>query len=233
MSPVPRILRRLALAVLVPAMATLSACGISVENPAPLPPPQQAVAPYVIQPGDSLDVRFFYNPELNEEVTVRPDGDISLPLAGQVKAAGQTPLQLEDALKERYATELRQAAITVMVKGFAGQRVYVAGEVTEPKMVNITGDLTALQAVTSAGGFKPSGRVDQVLVIRRNGTPRPTVIPLDLEKAIDGRDTRQDINLEPYDVVYVPKTKIAEVDAWVDQYVRQLIPAPFGIGYAF
>ncbi len=233
MSPIPRAFRRLVLAVLFPAVALLAACGTTVENPAPLPPQQQALAPYIIQPGDSLDVRFFYNPELNEEVTVRPDGAISLPLAGEVKAAGETPVQLEDALKQRYAAELRQAAITVIVKGFAGQRVYVAGEVGEPKMVNIIGDLTALQAVTSAGGFKPSGCEDQVLVIRRNGTPRPTVIPVNLKKAIDGSDTRQDITLQPYDVVYVPKTKIAEVDAWVDQYVRQLIPAPFGIGYAF
>lgn len=215
------------------AMAALAACsGRVVQNPTPIPETRAAgQASYLIEPGDTLDVRFFYNPELNEEVTVRPDGAISLPLVGQVQAAGRSPTQLEQALRDAYARELRQAAITVIVQGFAGQRVYVDGEVGEPQMVPIAGNLTAMQAVASAGGFKPSARLGEVLVIRRTGAPKPQVIPLDLEAVLSGRDTGQDIVLQPYDVVYVPRTAIAEVNQFIDQYIRQNIPIPFGVGY--
>jgi len=220
------------LLALVPVLALLACSGRVVEKPTPIAQaPRAATQGYMIEPGDTLDVRFFYNPELNEEVTVRPDGHISLPLVGEMRAAGRTPGQLENDLKSSYSRELRQAAITVMVRGFAGQRVYVDGEVGTPQMVNIAGNLSAMQAVASAGGFKDSARKGEVIVIRRSGTPQPVVIPLNLEAAISGTDTGQDIMLQPYDVVYVPKTAIAEMNQFVDQYFRQNIPIPFGIGY--
>jgi polysaccharide biosynthesis/export protein len=216
----------------VPALALLACSGKVVQNPTPIAQaPSSTSSGYIIEPGDALDVRFFYNPELNEEVMVRPDGNISLPLVGEMRAAGRSPTQLESQLRDSYSRELRQAAITVIVKGFAGQRVYVDGEVGEPQMVNIAGNLSAMQAVASAGGFKPSARKAEVLVIRRAGTTQPVVIPVDLDAAIAGTDTSQDILLQPYDVVYVPKTAIAEVNQFVDQYFRQNIPVPVGIGY--
>lgn len=216
---------------LIPVLA-LMACGRVAQNPTPISQaPTPSTAGYVIEPGDGLDVRFFYNPELNEEVTVRPDGNISLPLVGEMRAAGQSPTQLENALKQAYGRELRQAAITVIIKGFAGQRVYVDGEVGTPMMVNIAGNLSAMQAIASAGGFKPSARKGEILVIRRSGTPQPVVIPLDLDATISGKDTTQDILLQPYDIVYVPRTAVAEVNQFIDQYFRQNIPIPFGIGY--
>jgi protein involved in polysaccharide export with SLBB domain len=220
------------LLALVPALALIACTGTVVKNPTSIASaPRATSAGYIIEPGDGLDVRFFYNPELNEEVTVRPDGNISLPLVGELPAAGRTPSQLEANLRDSYSRELRQAAITVIVKGFAGQRVYVDGEVGTPQMVNIAGNLSAMQAVASAGGFKPSARKGEVLVIRRSGTPQPVVIPIDLDAAIDGSDTRQDILLQPYDIVYVPRTAIAEMNQFIDQYFRQNIPIPFGVGY--
>ncbi|MGE5478451.1 MAG: polysaccharide biosynthesis/export family protein [Bacteroidales bacterium] len=222
---------RMLLAV-IPTLALMACAGTVVKNPTPIAnAPRASATSYIIEPGDGLDVRFFYNPELNEEVTVRPDGNISLPLVGEMRAAGRTPTQLEQSLRDSYSRELRQAAITVMVKGFAGQRVYVDGEVGTPQMVNIAGNLSAMQAVASAGGFKPSARKGEVLVIRRSGTTQPVVIPVDLDAAISGTDTSQDILLQPYDVVYVPKTAIAEVNQFIDQYFRQNIPIPFGVGY--
>lgn len=220
------------LLTLVPVLALLACSGRVVEKPTPIAQaPTSTSAGYIIEPGDALDVRFFYNPELNEEVMVRPDGNISLPLVGEMRAAGRSPTQLEGMLRDSYSRELRQAAITVIVKGFAGQRVYVDGEVGDPQMVNIAGNLSAMQAVASAGGFKPSARKAEVLVIRRAGTTQPVVIPVNLDAAIAGTDTSQDIMLQPYDVVYVPKTAIAEVNQFVDQYIRQNIPLPVGVGY--
>jgi protein involved in polysaccharide export with SLBB domain len=211
-----------------------AACGGPVvKNPTPLSSigARPATQPYVIEPGDNLDVRFFYNPELNEEVLVRPDGDISLPLVGQVKAAGRTPSQLEESLREGYSRELRQTAITVIVKGFAGQRVYVDGEVGQPQMVALEGGLTTIQAIASAGGFKNSARKGEVLVIRRNDGAPPVVIPVNLEAALDGSDTTQDVALLPYDIVYVPKSPVAQVNNWLEMYIKNNIPIPFGFGY--
>ncbi|MGE5505072.1 MAG: polysaccharide biosynthesis/export family protein [Actinomycetota bacterium] len=231
--PIDRVVARtLALVLMLVGMLALSACSSRIAtHTAPLPAAAAQPAAYVVEPGDDLDVRFFYNPELNEEVTVRPDGNISLPLVGEVRAAGRTPTQLESTLKEAYSRELRQAAITVIVKGFAGQRVFVDGEVGQPQMVKIAGQMTAMQAIASAGGFKPGARKGEVLVIRRNGTSQPQVIPLNLDAAIDGADTSQDIALQPYDVVFVPKSRIAQVNTWIEQYIKNNIPIPFGFGY--
>lgn len=218
--------------LLVPLLAALAACNSRVAtNPSPIPAATTATQAYRIEPGDELDIRFFYNPELNEEVMVRPDGSISLPLVGEVRAAGRTPTEVEQNLRDQYSRELRQTAITVIVKGFAGQRVYVDGEVGTPQMVNIAGNLTAMQAVASAGGFKPSARKGEVLVIRRTGGPKPAVIPVNLDEVISGADTSQDIVLEPYDIVFVPKRAIAEMNEFIDLYIRQNIPIPFGVGY--
>ncbi len=220
------------LLALIPVLALMACSGTVVQKPTPIPQaPRASNQGYQIEPGDTLDVRFFYNPELNEEVMVRPDGNISLPLVGETRAAGRTPGQLESDLKNSYSRELRQAAITVMVKGFAGQRVYVDGEVGAPQMVNIAGNLSAMQAVASAGGFKESARKGEVIVIRRAGVQQPVVIPVNLEHAIAGTDTSQDILLQPYDVVYVPKSAIGEMNQFIDQYIRKNIPIPFGIGY--
>jgi protein involved in polysaccharide export with SLBB domain len=212
-------------------LTMLAGCSDRIaRHPAPLP----AAAPlqaYLIEPGDDLDIRFFYNPELNEEATVRPDGNISLPLVGEVKAAGRTPADLEAALRERFSRELRQAAITVIPKTFAGQRVFVDGEVGQPQMVKLGGNLTAMQAIASAGGFKTTARKGETLVIRRAAAGQPQVIPLNLQAAIEGSDTAQDIVLQPYDVVFVPRSQVAEVNLWVEQYIKNNIPIPFGFGY--
>jgi polysaccharide biosynthesis/export protein len=223
--------KRLVLALLLTAVA---ACSSQIaKNPTPVTAAfaQPTVQPYTIEPGDSLDVRFFYNPELNEEVVVRPDGNISLPLVGEVRAGGRTPLQLEQSLKDSYSRELRQAAITVIVKDFAGQRVYVDGEVGDPQMVTLTGGLTTMQAIASAGGFKPTARKGEVLVIRRSGAEKPEVIPVDLQKVIEGSDVAQDVRLQPYDIVFVPKSTISELNLWIEQYIKNNIPIPFGFGY--
>lgn len=225
-------LRRPLSALLVVGM--VAGCGSVVRNPTPIPAATRVTdLSYMIEPGDELDVRFFYNPELNEQVTVRPDGAISLPLVGKVRAAGRSVDDLEAGLRSQYANELRQANITVIVRGFAGQRVYVDGEVGQPQMVNMVGNLTAMQAISSAGGLTADSKLEEVVVIRRGPgeVAQPIVIPLNLQRVLEGTDTQQDISLQPYDIVFVPKTPIARINQWVNQYIRQNIPIPFGIGY--
>jgi protein involved in polysaccharide export with SLBB domain len=181
---------------------------------------------YRIGVGDELQIKFAYNPELNEEhIPVRPDGRISVPLAKQIKVAGLTTQELEDILCGKYATELKKPEVTVIVRGFNAQKVFVDGEINKPGLVPLMGPLTALQSIAESGGFKDTARVTEVLVIRRT-QDKPVVAILDLKKARENRDMSQDILLMPSDVVYVPRSKIADVDLFVDLYIRRLIPFP-------
>ncbi len=221
----------------------LAGCGSSVPvvTPQPMSAPGlpdkpdgslAAASPlYVIHTGDQLAVKFFYNPELNEEVTVRPDGRITLQLAHEVMAAGLTTTELVDVLAARYAPHIRKPEITVIVRSFEAQKVFVDGQVATPGMVKLTGPMTILQSIASAGGLKDSARDSEVLVIRRNALKKPFVIRVNLARAMSGLDMSQDIRLQPYDIVYVPKSFIANVNTWVDLYLRKNIPINFGFYY--
>jgi len=180
---------------------------------------------YRMQPGDEMDIKFFFNPELNQAVFVRPDGKISLPVVDDVQAAGLTPSELDALITQIYARELRKPMVTVMVKTFTGRQVYVGGEVGKPGVVQLAAHMTALQAVINAGGFLDTAKPEATLVIRRQGGEADAPIPirLDLEESIDGQTTMGDIQLYAGDVVYVPKTFIANANLFVKQYISQLL----------
>ena len=105
----------------------LFACGPVVKNPTPLHYQAEQASlnseqEYRIQVGDQLDIKFFYNPELNEQVTVRPDGRISLQLVHEIMVAGLTPSELTDLLTKKYAPELKKPEITVIVRSFGAHK---------------------------------------------------------------------------------------------------------------
>lgn len=180
---------------------------------------------YIIAPGNLLGIKFFQTPDLNEEVVVRPDGKISLQLIHDIMAAGLTPKELSGQLKKAYRRQLRKPEIAVIVRSLASQ-VYVDGEVGKPGMLNLEGPTTVMQSIAAAGGFTDRSKLKEVIVIRRRPT-ETVVITANLDEFIRGKDTRQDINLLPSDIVYVPRTPIANVNVWVDQYIRRNIPLPF------
>jgi protein involved in polysaccharide export with SLBB domain len=183
---------------------------------------QQLVQPYAIQPGDTLDIKFFFNPELNENVTVRPDGFISLQLVDEVLVAGLQPHQVDDILTEKYSRELKKPAITVIVKSFSGQRVFVGGEVGQQGLLAMPAGLTALQAVMQSGGFKITAQPSETLVIRKGPDNRPIPMRVDLSSALNGKTNSPDLILRPDDIIYVPKSPIAKANQFVNQYIEQL-----------
>jgi protein involved in polysaccharide export with SLBB domain len=181
-----------------------------------------------------LDIKFFYNPELNETVVVRPDGKISLQIIDEVQAVGLTPPQLDEILTQKYSEELRKPVITVIVKSFTGQRIYVGGEVNEQGLIDLTAGMTALQAVINAGGLMETANPEAAIVIRKGPDKKPIPIRIDLKKELYGENSDGGFQLQPYDIVYVPKTAIAEVNKFVDQYIEQLFlfrGVSFGFGY--
>ena len=181
----------------------------------------QEPRPYHIHPGDELDIKFFFNPELNETVFVRPDGKISLQLVGEVQAAGVKPSELDATLTRLYARELRQPVVVVIVRSFTGEKVYVGGEVGRPGLIDLTPGMTSLQAVINAGGLLESGKLDSVLLIRKGPQDAPVPIRLDLAQVMDGVDG--DIHLQPSDIVYVPKTWIASANKFIKEYINGLL----------
>ena len=217
----------------------LFACSSVVKNPTPTHQAFQASLvsekEYGIQVGDQLDIKFFYNSELNEQVTVRPDGRISLQLVHDVTVAGLTPSELTQHLKQKYAPELKKPEIAVIVRSFGGYRIYVDGEVNKSGMFPLVGHTTVLQALSLAGGMKDTARASEVVIIRRGEFNKPLAFQVNLRKVVDSTDMRQDIALQPFDIVYVPKSAIANVNVWVDQYIRKNIPIPIstGFGYTF
>jgi protein involved in polysaccharide export with SLBB domain len=198
---------------------------------APSPVARVPAEEYQIQIGDQLDIKFFYNPTLNEQVIVRPDGRISLQLVQEIAAAGLSPASLTRELSARYAVELRQPELTVIVRGFGGQHVFVDGEVARPGLITILASTTALQAIAQAGGLKESARESQVLIIRRTDADQPEALQIDLRKAQDGSNIAVDVALQPFDIVFVPRSRVANVNLWVDQYVRKNVPFPLGFQY--
>jgi polysaccharide export outer membrane protein len=229
--------KKLSIVILI-LILLLTACATAARSPsaaattavqAPSYPVQSQE--YRIRAGDQLDIKFFYNAELNEQVIVRPDGRISLQLAHEVSVAGLTPSQLTDLLVKRYSKELDKPEITVIVRSFGGQRVYVDGEVNKPGMFNLNAPMTVVQSLAEAGGVKDTARTSEIVVIRRGVDNRPVTLVLNVDKVLDGTESNRDIYLMPSDIVYVPRSRIANVNVWVDQYIRKNIPVALGVTY--
>ncbi len=199
--------------------------GCAMRTPTEPPPRLDAASPanaYILKVGDNLDIRFYKTPELNVEVPVRSDGKISLELLGDVQAAGLTPDQLSRDLIKRYAKELTDPRVTVIVRGFGGA-VYVSGEVKKPTSVQYQNGMTALQAIGEAGGFAETARLTNVVLIRHEGSEYKGYL-INAEKAMTGEDLAADVPLRPSDIVVVPRSRVANANLFVKQYFRDMLP---------
>jgi len=233
-----QIAKFLNLLVLVVICLDLSACSGSRKAPSPsgeqaLQVASQVEQEYRIQVGDQLEIKFFYHPELNEQAVVRPDGRISLQLVKEVMAAGFTPAELTQLLSTKYSDELQKPELVVMVRSFGSQRIYVDGEVSKPGMIPLVGYVTVSRAISQAGGLKEGARTTDVVVIRHGAGNRPLPLTVNLQKVYDGTDLQQDIPLKFFDIVYVPRSHIANVNIWVDQYIRKNLPISLAFFYNF
>jgi len=188
---------------------------------------------YTLHAGDVLDIKFFHMPELNETLPIRPDGKISLQLVDEVTAAGLTPAELDALLTERYADSLENPELTIIVRTFTSQRVYVGGEVNAPTMLPLAADLTALQAIIQAGGLKSTAELSNIVIIRNRGTATPKLISLNLKEASTAKGAPAQVPLHPGDIVMVPKSGIAQLNQFVDQYVDEVLPRALNFGFYY
>jgi protein involved in polysaccharide export with SLBB domain len=187
--------------------------------------------PYILQRGDTLEIRVFNVDELDTTVTIRPDGKISVMLLDDVEAAGMTTAHLDEILTGSYAAFYKDPRVTINVKSFANLKVYVGGEVFQPGLFVLVGDMTAVRAIMQAGGPKNTGRMDQIILLRDGGGGQPVTMKVNLKGIIE--KGVQDIPLAPFDVVFVPKTNIAKVNQFVDQYIVKVLPITISAGFSY
>jgi protein involved in polysaccharide export with SLBB domain len=186
----------------------------------------------VLKPGDTVQVLYTYWPDLDSAQQIRPDGKIALKMVGDVDAGGKTPAQLRETLHTVYADKLKDPDISVVVAGLGTNQVFVGGEVLQPGLIPITGPLTLLEAVMFAGGpNNRSARLRDVILVREKDGVR-------YARTVDLRDSfnqseSESIPLQPYDVIFIPRTAIDRLDQFVDQYINGLVPRNFQATYAW
>jgi protein involved in polysaccharide export with SLBB domain len=202
------------------------------------PPPD-----YILQPGDQFAVKFHYHSAYDQELTVRPDGKVVLPGLGVLPAAGRKPEELAQVIAKGYSDILRDPEVDIQVKRFSGQRIYVGGEVFKPGFVDLSAGLTTLQAVVQAGGFRDTAKLSNIVIVRGASRPegataegdvkKPEGILVNLQDVLEGKDLSKDVVLQPYDIVYVPKTAIAKANQFVEEYLVRMLPIRPGVGIGF
>ncbi len=192
----------------------------TVAAPARFEPPRPASG-YILQTGDELDIKFFYNPDLNESLKIRPDGKVSLQLLDEIQAAGLSPAELDEQVTERLGRYVDNPSTSVIVKAFTNQKVYVGGEVNRPGLIPLTGSLHTIQAILQSGGMLDTAQLKNVVIVRHSGGSNSTAFTVDVSRVLMGEP---DVLLAPYDIVYVPKTTIGKVNQFVEQYISRIIP---------
>jgi protein involved in polysaccharide export with SLBB domain len=184
----------------------------------------------VLQRGDDIEIKVFNMPELAEAARIRPDGKISALLLNDVQAAGLTPAQLGEFLSAEYGKQFRNPRVTVIVRNFSSETVFVGGEVAQPGILPLRGELRIAQAIFQAGGVRETGRLDNVVLVR-NENGQAVATRINLLKVM--KAGRGNLPLQPFDIVYVPKTKVAKVDQFVRQYIRDAVPASLNAGFSY
>jgi protein involved in polysaccharide export with SLBB domain len=193
----------------------------------PAPPPEffESNVPgrsVVIAAGDVLTVRFYYNPQLNKTIRVRDDGKISLDLFQGILVEGKTPEELQKTLAELYAHEFTNPEVTVDLDARANNSVYVTGEVSLPGAKELHGKMTLAMVLAMSQMSQKTAGAKSVFLIRGMGDGKYHVYKLD---AAFPSGTDRGLPLQAGDVLFVPRKTIVKVDDFIDQYVRQLVPA--------
>ncbi len=172
---------------------------------AAVPPRMPALPDYLIKPGDVLDVMVWQTPEASRDVTVRPDGKISYPLAGELIVAHKTVPQVEELFTEALSRYVKAPSVSVVVTAFAGNKVMVLGEVSRPGQYRYHGPTTLVEVLGLASGYTDSASFEDVTVTRVTGDE----IHVDLNRLLFEGDWRHNVWIESGDVVRVARAKRA------------------------
>jgi polysaccharide biosynthesis/export protein len=181
--------------------ATAAVSGSSASEPATSKPHDDS---FVIGNDDVLAVNVWKEPDLSRSIPVRSDGRISLPLVGEVQAAGQTPLKLEADIASRLKSYISEPEVTIMVQQINSQKFNVLGQVARPGSYMITNSPTVLDAIALAGGFRDFAKQKSIYVLRENPDGSQARLPFNYKEVIKGVNASQNVKLQARDTVVVP-----------------------------
>lgn len=171
---------------------------------------------YRLQPTDVVEIHYRYTPEFDQTVTVQPDGFVALQIVGDLKLEGLTLDQMKAAIVEKASQRLKDPEITLTLKDFQKPYFVVGGEVTNPGRYEMRGQVTALQAIAMAGGFKTlSAKHSQVILFRRVGADLAKTQILNLKAAMSVSSTEPLSDLQPGDMLIVPQNQISKIERFV------------------
>ncbi|MBB3900087.1 polysaccharide biosynthesis/export family protein [Roseococcus suduntuyensis] len=217
--------------LLLPLLAACTGQEIRVQQQRPEGFTAWTDAPpvYRFGPGDRLNVRFRLTPELNEVALVGPDGTIALRAAGRVRVGGLSPAEAEAAIAEASRRLLLNPEVSVAFDETAANQVFVGGMVERSGAFPLVGRRGVLEAIMLAGGFTPEARMNEVVLIRRDPENRPMLRTVNLQGFAARAEA--DVPLFPGDIVFVPRSRIAEVANFVDQAINRTLPFSRGFSY--
>ena len=213
----------------------LSGCGPILEQSAT---PEQiredaqkyAQQGYLIQTGDQLLIRHLIDADYDALANVAPDGRITVPgIVEPIKVGGRTVEDVRAELAKRYHEEagITNPSFSIDLKATGAPYVYVTGEVERPGYLDVGAqERTVLQVIAASGGWLPTARRNEVLIVRQGTDGKSLIFAVNLDKVMDGTDLDQNVMLRPRDTVMVPPSNVASLDRWVDQHIRQVLPVP-------
>ncbi|MBN1478919.1 polysaccharide export protein [candidate division KSB1 bacterium] len=174
--------------------------------------------------GDVVEIKFFHNAEYNDVVAVRPDGKLTLQRLGDIDVAGMRVTQLDSIITSNYSEILVNPDVTVFVREFGGHYVYVLGEVQHPGSYNITKGMSILRAIATAGGPLFSAKMNSIILIRSDEQKNLTAERINLLPSNFETLLNNDMQVLPYDLVYVPRTFVADLESFVTQIYKIVMP---------
>jgi polysaccharide biosynthesis/export protein len=159
---------------------------------------------FVIGNGDVLGISVWKQPDLSRSVPVRSDGKVSMPLIGEITAAGQTPAMLEKQLTSKFQPYLAEPEVTVIVEQINSEKFNILGRVVKPGSYLLVNPTTVLDAIALAGGCKEFAKQKQIYVLRRHPDGSEARLPFNYQDVIKGKNTAQNVDLQPRDTIVVP-----------------------------
>jgi len=176
----------------------------SLSQPVSTPTSKPHDNSFVIGNDDVLAINVWKEPDISRSIPVRSDGRISLPLVGELQAAGRTPLKLEQEIASKLRSYIAEPEVTVMVQQINSEKFNILGEVVKPGSYPLTNSATVLDAIAVAGGFRDFAKTKGIYVLRQNPAGGELRIPFNYKDVIKGNNPQQNIKLEPHDTIVVP-----------------------------
>lgn len=206
--------------------ATTNTAEEDAQNPTTISeeePKNAEVSEFILGAGDTIEITVYKHDELKKNIQIDSSGIITYPLVGDIQTSGLSILRLRDKIRDGLTKYINNPQVSVGITAIKNQKVIVLGEVSKPGYFQIESSLSALDAISQAGGFTLDGKQKSVILIR-GGINKPGLVRLDLEKALKQGDLTQNVMLQRGDIIYVPRTYIADVNRFFSHLATIISP---------